>query len=103
MAKYLALRETGIGGQDLRLLIVRNSKSGEDHAVLGARLDGHWLVLDNLRLTMVEDVQAKEYEPLLEIDDGGVRRLVPRDIVHTASPERPAASPTASDAGSAAP
>src|SRR5215470_4329613 len=47
IAKYVALREAGMAGEDLRLVIVRHQPTFEDHAVLAARLDGRWLVLDH--------------------------------------------------------
>ena len=34
---------------------MRDTIRGEDHAVAAARLDGHWLTLDNRRTAMVED------------------------------------------------
>ena len=47
---------------------------GEGHAVAAARLDGHWLLLDNRRMAMVEDVNARIYRPLFVIDDAGLMR-----------------------------
>src|SRR5438067_221299 len=75
IAKYVALRETGVDERDLRLLVVRDTKLGEEHAVVAARLDGHWLVLDNRRLVLLEDMQLAQYVPMFEIDGGGVKRL----------------------------
>ena len=40
----------GIAADDLRILIVRDTARGEDHAVVAARLDGSWLTLDNRRM-----------------------------------------------------
>jgi len=48
--------------------------SGEGHAVAAARLDGHWLTLDNRRMTMTEDAQVRNYRPLFVIDRDGVKR-----------------------------
>ena len=75
IAKYAALRAAGIGEDDLRLLIVRDVRSREDHAVLTARLDGRWLVLDNRRLLLLEDSQLPDYVPLFLIGVDGVRRV----------------------------
>ena len=55
IAKYVALREAGVAEDDMRLVIVRDLTAGEDHAVVSARLDEKWIVLDNRRLTLVED------------------------------------------------
>ena len=47
---------------------------GEDHAVVAARLDGHWLTLDNRRMAMIEDSNMRSYRPLFVIDQTGVMR-----------------------------
>jgi hypothetical protein len=46
---------------------------GEDHAIAAARLDGRWLMLDNRRMAMVEDVQLTNYHPIFLIDSEGVK------------------------------
>jgi hypothetical protein len=53
---------------------MRDTISGEDHAVAMARLDDHWLTLDNRRMAMVEDADVRNYRPLFVIDDRGVMR-----------------------------
>src|SRR5258708_13802085 len=50
IAKFVALRQAGIAPDDLRIVIMRDAIRGEDHAVAAARLDGHWLTLDNQRM-----------------------------------------------------
>ena len=59
---------------DLRIVIMRDTIRGEDHAVAAARLDGHWLTLDNRRMAMVEDADVRNYRPLFVIDERGVMR-----------------------------
>jgi len=76
IAKYVALRLAGISPDDLRIAIVRDTISGEDHAVTAARLNGRWLILDNRRMTMVEDAYARNYRPLFVIDQYGVMQYV---------------------------
>ncbi len=97
IAKYVALREAGLGNEDLRLLIVRDAKLREDHAVVAAHLDGRWLVLDNRRLVLLEDMQLKQYAPMFEIDDEGVKRLVPIDTYRSSSRMAPDATRAASE------
>jgi predicted transglutaminase-like cysteine proteinase len=92
IAKYVALREVGLGNEDLRLLVVRDTKLREDHAVVAARLDGRWMVLDNRRLVLLEDVQLKQYVPLFAIDDDGVKRLVSNETAPSSMSNRAAAS-----------
>jgi predicted transglutaminase-like cysteine proteinase len=59
IAKFVALQMAGISPDDLRIVVVRDTRRGEDHAVAMARLDGHWLTLDNSRMVMVEDSDAR--------------------------------------------
>ena len=70
----MALRRAGIAPDDLRIVIMRDTIRGEDHAVAAARLDGHWLTLDNRRMAMVEDSDIRNYRPTFVIDQHGVMR-----------------------------
>lgn len=72
IAKYVALREAGFPREDLRLMLVRDRAVRQDHAVLAARLDGRWLVLDNRRSELIEDSGATNLAPLFAIDHAGV-------------------------------
>ena len=74
IAKFVALRQAGISPDDLRIVIMRDTIHGEDHAVAAARLDGQWLTLDNRRMAMVEDVYVRNYRPTFVIDYDGVKR-----------------------------
>ena len=74
IAKFVALQRAGISPDDLRIVIMRDTIRGEDHAVAAARLDGHWLTLDNRRMAMVEDAQVRNYRPSFVIDRDGVKR-----------------------------
>jgi predicted transglutaminase-like cysteine proteinase len=66
--KYLALREAGINPDDLRLLIVSYPRRRTIHAILAVRLDGEWLLLDNLTMVMVNSLEATQYQPLIALD-----------------------------------
>jgi len=74
IAKFVALRLAGISPDDLRIVIMRDTIRGEDHAVAAARLDGHWLMLNNLRMAMVEDGDVRNYRPMFVIDQYGAMR-----------------------------
>jgi len=74
IAKFVALHLAGVSPDDLRIVVIRDTIRGEDHAVAMARLDGHWLTLDNRRMAMVEDADVRNYRPLFVIDDHGVMR-----------------------------
>jgi predicted transglutaminase-like cysteine proteinase len=72
IAKFAALRLAGVSAEDIRIVVMRDTIRGEDHAVAMARLDGHWLTLDNGRMAMVEDADVRNYRPLFVIDQHGV-------------------------------
>lgn len=76
IAKLVALQLAGIAADDLRIVVMRDTLSGEAHAVVAARLDGHWLMLDNRRMAMIEDDYMRNVRPLFVIDQHGVSRYV---------------------------
>ena len=76
IAKFVALRQAGISPDDLRIVVMRDTIGGEDHAVAAARLDGQWLTLDNRRMAMVEDGFVRNYRPTFVIDQYGVMQYV---------------------------
>jgi predicted transglutaminase-like cysteine proteinase len=76
IAKYVALQESGFPSDDLRLVLVRDRAVRQDHAVLAARLDDRWLILDSRHAELVTDTtSASNYTPLFVIDHGGVHLL----------------------------
>lgn len=70
IVKYLALGELGLPAADLRMVVVRR-RAGDQHAVLAARLDGRWLVLDNARLALVEDRELSDYRAIAAFGPAG--------------------------------
>ena len=74
IAKLAALRMAGVATEDTRIVVLRDLLRGEDHAVVLARLEGHWLTLDNRRMAMIEDVDVRNHRPLFVIDDDSVMR-----------------------------
>jgi len=74
IAKFAALRLAGVSPDDLRIVIMHDTISGEAHAVAAARLDGHWLMLDNRRMAMIEDAYVRNYRPTFVIDHRGVMK-----------------------------
>jgi predicted transglutaminase-like cysteine proteinase len=76
IVKYVALRESGIVPDDLRLVIVRNIKERTNHAVLAVRFDEEWQILDNRTLVMVDADVAQYYYPLFVLDQRGVRTFI---------------------------
>jgi predicted transglutaminase-like cysteine proteinase len=76
IAKFVALAESGVASEDVRLVIVRDSAVGDEHAVAAVHVDGGWIVLDNRWLTLVEDNEMRRMSPLFVIDHTGVRAYV---------------------------
>lgn len=72
VAKYVALRQAGTSEDDLRILLVRDRAVGQYHAVLAARQDGRWLVLDNRWPDLREDSDMASFTPLFVLDHRGV-------------------------------
>jgi hypothetical protein len=64
----------GVSADDLRIVVIRDTVRGEDHAFAMARLEDRWLALDNRRMAMVEDADLRNLRPLFVIDDRGVMR-----------------------------
>ncbi len=77
IAKYVALREAGVAENAVRLVIVRDLGSGEDHAVVAAYVDDKWIVLDNRRLALIEAGEMPRVRPLFVFDSDGVKRFTP--------------------------
>jgi predicted transglutaminase-like cysteine proteinase len=83
IAKLAALRLEGVSAENLRLVIMRDSLHGEDHAVAAARLDGHWLILDNRRMAIVEDDDVRNYQPRFVIDGSDMMRYAAKPLAAT--------------------
>ena len=84
IAKFVALRHAGIAADDLRIIVMRDTIRGEDHAVAAARLDGRWLMLDNRRMAMVEDANVRNYRPTFVIDQTGVMQYADTPLLAVA-------------------
>jgi predicted transglutaminase-like cysteine proteinase len=108
IAKYVALREAGFPEGELRILLVRDRSVGQDHAVLAARLEGRWLILDNRWSELREDSVKLNLTPLFAIDRSGLHMfaapLAKRQPGRGQTEPAPAAQPmvpaTGSDRGS---
>lgn len=76
IAKYVALIRAGLRREDVRLVLVREDLSNQDHAVVAARLNNEWIILDNRRLTLPRDISLHGTRPLFVLDQAGVRRFL---------------------------
>jgi predicted transglutaminase-like cysteine proteinase len=77
IAKYVALMEAGLAPEDVRLVVVRDLSVGEGHAIIAARLDDGWIILDNRRMTLVDDGEMRRVIPLFVLDRDGVKQFAP--------------------------
>ena len=73
IAKYYVLRSAGVPAGELRIVLVRDLDTQEYHAVLAARQDSEWLVLDNRRMTLLDSYGIQRLQPLFAVDDQGVQ------------------------------
>jgi predicted transglutaminase-like cysteine proteinase len=73
IAKYVILRTAGYPAGHLRFLLVRDRLARDDHAVLAARFEGRWLILDNRFAAIPEDSRMHNFTPLFALDDEGVK------------------------------
>ena len=63
---------------DLKIVVMKNIFPNEDHAVVAARVDDQWLILDNRTLTWVRDTALAQTVPAFVLDQVGVWRFVSR-------------------------
>jgi predicted transglutaminase-like cysteine proteinase len=77
IAKYVALTQAGVAAENVRLVVVHDLAVDENHAVVAARVDGDWIILDNRWLTLVKDSEMPRMVPLFALDQTGVRLFLP--------------------------
>jgi predicted transglutaminase-like cysteine proteinase len=94
IAKYAALRDAGFSSDDLRLIIVRDRVARQDHAVVGVRHDGRWLMLDNRHEVILEQKDTWYFTPMFALDRNGVKLFAaPYDNAPANAPELVASGP----------
>jgi predicted transglutaminase-like cysteine proteinase len=76
IVKYVALLQAGLSRSDVKIVILRTILPKQDHAVVAARVDGQWLILDNRRLALVRDIDMIGCIPRFLLDEDGTRRFV---------------------------
>jgi predicted transglutaminase-like cysteine proteinase len=83
IVKYVALVQAGVPRNDVKIVILPK----EDHAVVAARVERQWLILDNRRLTLVRDIDMVGCIPRFVLNEEGTRRFVlPNPAAHGAHP-----------------
>jgi predicted transglutaminase-like cysteine proteinase len=71
IAKYLLLRAAGIPAAQLRVLVLRDTLLGLDHAVAVAYVEGDALLLDNQIGAVVPADSVRHYQPYYSINEAG--------------------------------
>jgi predicted transglutaminase-like cysteine proteinase len=71
IAKYFSLARLGFPPQDLRIVIVSDSRAHDFHAVLVARLDGNEWLLDNQLPDVVPLAAEPQYRPVYSLNEQG--------------------------------
>ena len=77
IVKYIALLQAGLSRDDLKIAILHNFWPSEDHALLAARVNGEWLILDDNKLALVRDTDIIRAQPKFLLDQDGAHRLMP--------------------------
>jgi predicted transglutaminase-like cysteine proteinase len=90
IAKYAALIAAGVAAEDVKVAIVHNTAANEDHAVAMARLDGHWVVLDNRWLALATDADMRDAVPLFVLDGDGARKFTAPVLISARQTPAPA-------------
>lgn len=71
VAKYLLLRAAGVPDERLRVVVLRDTRLGLDHAVTVAYVGDEALLLDNLRSAVVPAESVSDYQPYYSINEQG--------------------------------
>jgi predicted transglutaminase-like cysteine proteinase len=73
IAKYFSLVRLGFSPDDLRLVVIHDTKRNDFHAVLAARVDGTVWLLDNQIARVVPMDLVTEYAPIYSLNERGWR------------------------------
>ena len=68
IAKYRALVDAGFPAEQLRVVLVEDTVTGLDHAVLSAELDGQTYILDNQYSDVMDAHYVNTYRPLYSMN-----------------------------------
>ncbi len=68
IAKFYLLKELGIAEDDMRIVLLRDHKARDDHAVLAVRGRFAWHLLDNRYDTLDSDANTPHYRPIIALN-----------------------------------
>jgi predicted transglutaminase-like cysteine proteinase len=98
--KYHVLRQAGTPATDLKIVLLRDTATREDHAVLAAREGERWYILDNRRAGFYVDADLPHYLPLFALNQDGVQLFAAPYALRPSLPAEQDTSPaTADDSG----
>lgn len=69
IAKYYTLRELGFSGNDLRVVIVKETIRNIAHAILAVYLNDKVYILDNISPSVMEHERLKNYVPQFSVNE----------------------------------
>ena len=85
IAKMFTLHAAGIALEDLRILVARE-RGGDLHALLAVRNEGHWLLLDNRTMMLVEDSHSRDLTPIYTFALDGMRSPAMQNVAAKSEP-----------------
>lgn len=71
ISKYLALQASGVPDSAMRVAVVHDRETSQDHAILIVTVDGHDLVLDNMTTTVDPIENVTRYRAYYAINNSG--------------------------------
>src|SRR5690348_9048809 len=71
ISKYLALQASGVPDSAMRVAVVHDRQTGQDHAILIVTVDGRDLVLDNMTTTVDPIENVTRYRAYYAINNSG--------------------------------
>lgn len=89
IAKYMLLRQARIPAYQMRIVVLRATARGEDHAVLVVNVAGEALMLDNLRTGVIPADAEPTYRPYYSINETGWWQHVAAGTVQPPSADPP--------------
>jgi len=95
IAKYVALREAGFPLDDLRIVLLRGRLFQQDHAVLAARIDDNWIVLDSLHAALMDDSEMAGFLPVFALSHRSIYLLAAPYVGALPVPLPPTGTPAA--------
>jgi predicted transglutaminase-like cysteine proteinase len=69
IAKYMLLRDLGWQAKDMAIVLLRDRKVREDHAVLAVRGPTGWRLLDNRWDSIDDDGRVPHYRPVIAVNE----------------------------------